>query len=132
MITIKNKELEELVNTALTENAQDEYYVVGLRFENKVRQDGEIIEETSKDNPDRDDDRDFPEYGTDEYKEMEEMEGISSWDIHFWKEMNLNSWSNSTSFDVKHIYLVGGERHSFGPDDHELVIEDATVIAVII
>lgn len=132
MITIKNKELEELVNTALTEDAQDEYYVVGLRFENKVRQDGEIIKETSKDNPDRDDDRDFPEYGTDEYKEMEEMEGISSWDIHFWKEMNLNSWSDSTSFDVEHIYLVGGERHSFGPDDHELVIEDTTVIAVII
>ncbi|MCP4370107.1 MAG: hypothetical protein GY797_18635 [Deltaproteobacteria bacterium] len=131
MITIKNSELEELVKAAMTEEIQDDFYVIGLRFENKARHVGDIIEEVSRDNSDREDDRDFPEYGTDEYEGMEELEGISSWDINFWEEVNLNSWSDSTSFDADYIYLIGGERHSYGPDDHELVIEDATVISVI-
>ena len=131
MITIKNEELKKMVEAALTD-VTDEYYVVGLRFENMNRETGDVIEECSKDNADRSDERDFPEYGTDEYDEMEELAGISSWDINFWETMNLNSWSVSTSFDCDHIYLIGGEKHSFGPDDHELVIEDAVVIAKIV
>jgi hypothetical protein len=132
MITIKNEELKKLVSAALTEDVQDEYYVIGLRFENLERNIGDVIEECSKDNADREDERDFPEYGTPEYEEMEELEGISSWDINFWEVMNLNSYTDSTSFDCDHIYLIGGEKHSFGPDDHELVIEDAVVIAKIV
>lgn len=132
MITIKNEELKKKVNAALTEEVQDEFYVIGLRFENKMREVGEIIEEYSKDNPGRDDERDFPEYGSKEYDELEELDGVSSWDINFWEHANLNSWSENTSFEADHIYLIGGERHSFGPDDHELVIENPTVISVIL
>ena len=127
----QNEELKKLVNAALTEDVLDEFYAIGLRFENKVRTVGEIITECSKDNSERTDDRDFPEYGTSDYEEMEELDGISTWDINFWEDVNLAAWSDSTSFEAEHIYLIGGETHSYGPDDHELVIADGTVLAVI-
>ena len=131
MVRFKNEHLKKLVGEALTEELQDEYYVIGIRFENKVRQVGDVITECSRDNSGREDDRDFPEYGTPEYDEMDYLDGISTWDINFWEIGNLNRWSDMTSFAANHIYLIGGEKHSFGPDNHELVIEDGVVLAVI-
>lgn len=37
---------------------------LGVRFENKVREIGEVITDKSRSNFDREDERDFPEYGT--------------------------------------------------------------------
>ena len=130
MITLKNEELRKRVEKELTEDVEEKFYVIGLRFENVERKVGDIIEEYSKDNSEREDERDFPEYGTKEYEELEELDGISSWDINFW-EYQLTDWSDETTFEGDHIYLLGGEKHSFGPDDHELVIEDAEIIAII-
>lgn len=131
MITIKNTELIEKVKTAITEEVEENFNVIGIRFEDKLRKIGNIVTECSKDNSEREDERDFPEYGSPEYDELEELDGISTWDINFWEWGNLSGYSDKTSFESQHIYLMGGEIHSFGPDDHELNIEDAEVIAIL-
>lgn len=57
--------------------ADDFYYDyddMGVRFEDKKRKVGEIIMDRSRSNPDRYDEREFPEYGTEEYDNMEELD----------------------------------------------------------
>jgi len=132
---IKNEDMKEAVNAAIEsvngfDEYECEYEFLGIRFENKLRTVGEVIEECSKDNDSRDDERDFPEYGTEEYEEMEELDGISTYDIHTWEDGNL-SCTGKSYFDAEHLYLIGGNSASNGPDDGELVIEDGVVLAVI-
>jgi hypothetical protein len=136
MLKLNNAELKAKVNEALDAiNFNDiyecEYEFIGIRFENKLRTVGEIIEDCSRDNEGRDDERDFPEYGTDEYEEMEELDGISTWDCHFWEDGNIE-YGEHTWFDCKHIYIIGGNTASPGPDDNELIIEGGEVLAVIV
>ena len=63
--------------TEIAENT--ELFYVGIRFEDKKRTIGEIIEECSKDNRERQDERDFPEYGTTEYDELPELNGVCAY-----------------------------------------------------
>lgn len=128
-IEIENSELIKKVNQALETIDRDEY-IVGIRFENKLRKIGEICE-PSKDNSSREDERDFPEYGTDEYKQLDEMAGTSSWDIDQWETFNL-SFTGTTYFNCEHIYIIGGYDYVNGPDEGEYLIKDAIILAVII
>lgn len=63
-----------------TDALLDEGYVVGVRFENLQRKEGDVVKERSRHNIDREDEREFPEYGTDGYFEMMELDGVSTWD----------------------------------------------------
>ena len=133
-IEIKNSELIKKVTEAIESvNGFDEceWEYLGIRFENKVRSVGEIIEECSKDNEGREDERDFPEYGTSEYNEMEDLDGISTWDIRDWQN-SVYSVAETFYCNASHLYLIGGNSATYGPDDNELIIEDGEVLAVII
>lgn len=118
--------------TAWWENG--EYQYVGLRFEDKERQVGEIIEDVSRDNEDREDEREFPEYGTDEYFEMPELDGVSAWDMSVEATYTYSDWDAEKDdcrsvFTTKHCYIIAGNKATYGPDDNEVVIQDAVVIA---
>ena len=131
-------------------------YHIGIRFENKPREVGEICE-NSKHNADRADERDFPEYGTSEYEEMEELGGASAWnidtliidsdDIETVKKAVSNVYAinrpscaynaddddYTDQFITKHCYLVGGKyiANTSDMDDGEVIIEEAEVLAII-
>lgn len=130
MIEIKNSELKQKINQALENIDQDEY-ICGIRFENKDREIGEICE-WSKDNVDREDEREFPKYGSTEYNELPELEGSSAWDVEMWEELVLSGWSDTSYFESQHIYVVGDYTTTNGPDDGEILMKNAVVLAKII
>jgi len=114
---------------------EDEYVCIGIRFEDKVRQIGDICE-CSKHNTDREDERDFPEFGTDEYSEMATLDGTSSWSLrrsmnYEYPERNAEKEATECYFQ-EHCYIIAGRystNEDDGLDDGEIVIEDAKVIA---
>ena len=122
-------EMKEMVTRIYEETSYDfdgNYYEVGIRFEDKEREVGEICE-NSKNNYDREDEREFPEYGTEEYDEMEEFDGTSAWDLR-----NFDDWENQSRYITKHCYIVAGNdltNKDDGLDVNEIVIENAKVIA---
>lgn len=105
------------------EKYQDDYWYIGIRFEDKEREIGEICE-CSRHNIDREDERDFPEYGTPEYEELFELDGTSAY--------NLETYRDYEEFFIsKHCYIIAGNRitnRDDGLDDNEIVIEDAVVL----
>lgn len=111
---------------AALEKYQDEFYYVGIRFEDKERQIGDICE-CSKHNTDREDEREFPGYGTDEYDEMFELDGTSAWNLEYYTDFE-------GGFDTYHCYIVVGNKitnQDDGLDDNEIVIQDAKVVEII-
>lgn len=112
---------------------QDKYYVYGLRFEDKEREVGEICE-NSRNNVDREDEREFPEYGTQEYAEMDEMDGTSAWGVDSaLMQISENMKYETSVFGSKHAYIIAGhnmgwEQNNGVIDDGEVVIQEAVVL----
>lgn len=134
-------EMYEKVREIYHQN-EDEYSFIGLRFEDKEREIGEECE-CSRHNPDREDERDFPVYGSPEYDEMEELDGTSAWYVdpdvkNFHPGMYDLSGATtekecSRYFLTDHCYVIAGNRKGShdDPDDNEILIKDAVVIAKI-
>jgi len=129
------KEMKEKVEKAHKE-AKENFDYVGLRLEDKERKNGEICE-NSKHNPDRDDDRDFPEYGTKEYENLPEFDGTSSWDLEKDFEALFMGpyvdWEDEVFFEQKHCYIIAGNEvdNDTDRDFDEIIIKDAEVVAKI-
>jgi len=70
-----------------TEGLLEDGYVVGIRFEELEREAGDVITETSRHNLERDDERDFPEYGTEEYFNLYEFDGVSAYAVEDFERM---------------------------------------------
>lgn len=122
------KEMVTKIYEATSWDYDGDYYEVGIRFEDKEREIGEICE-NSRHNLDRDDERDFPEYGTDEYLEIFELDGTSAWDLR-----SFDDWGRPEDFMTKHCYIIAGNELTNTDDaldDNEIVIKDAVVIAKI-
>lgn len=122
------KNLKEVVERIIEqwENDEIEYDVIGVRFEDKERQVGDICER-SRHNIDREDEREMPEYGTEEYEEMMLLDGTSAWDIHDFDDFD-------GVYDSYHCYIIAGDvttNHYDALDDGEVVIQDAKVIEVV-
>ncbi|WP_077297454.1 hypothetical protein [Virgibacillus pantothenticus] len=122
------KNLKEVVERIIEqwENDEIEYDVIGVRFEDKERQVGDICER-SRHNSDREDEREMPEYGTEEYEEMKLFDGTSAWNIHEFDDFD-------SEYDSYHCYIIAGNRDVNKDDDldvGEVVIEDAVVIEVV-
>lgn len=125
------KKAEELV-----EEHTGEYDYIGIRFEDKVRTVDELIEDYSRSNPDREDEREFPEFGTEEYFEMEELDGICAYNAkhkYGWgtgidrsNDYDVDVWYNGS-----HCYLLGSNSMEYGEDDGELIMRDAIVLEVL-
>jgi hypothetical protein len=125
-------------NIATRENGWEGYEYIGLRFEDKKREIGEIITDCSRNNVDREDERDFPEYGTEEYFGMEELDGVSAWDLSDKDVYKIQPWENkeddcSRHFEANHCYIIAsndlGNTSNTVTDVNEIVIKDAMVIA---
>jgi hypothetical protein len=149
MKALTNKELWALVQNQKTINDNKNfdgeivdfpYEYIGVRFENKERQIGDICE-NSKHNPDRDDERDFPKFDSEEYAELPELIGTSAWDLRDIKYLiNRENWIDSNANwdyarEVSHCYIIAGNdlgNNNVTLDDCEICIVDAKVIAVIV
>ena len=114
-----------------------EFCYYGLRFENKDRKVGEACE-NSRHNFGREDEREFPEFGSDEYEEMEELDGTSAWyiaeDGSFDKKVYTGEWQTKDEdlmVVTAHCYIIGGdlEGSHTDPDVGETLIQDAVVVA---
>lgn len=107
---------------------------IGVRYEDKLRQiDDEC--ECSKHNAG---DREFPEYGTPEYDELDELNGTSAWSAHkYLSNYDLSGDQSQLVSDkfkhVAHAYIVVGQYDNTpsDADDGEIVIEDAVVKEVL-
>jgi len=118
---------------------EDTYSYIGLRFEDKAREIGDVCE-NSRHNGDREDERDFPSFGSEEYEEMEELDGTSAWNIDLSKHPGMHDLRGidlekecSLHFTTWHCYVVASNkqgRHD-DPDAGEILIKDAVVIAKI-
>jgi len=132
--------LTEMMNQikAIREANEDNYSFIGMRFENKERELNEICE-CSKNNTERADEREFPEYGTDEYNENPSFDGTSAWNLNDYEEAFRYNIKNPNSdmmksYEQDHCYIIAGNYSCNGDDgldDNEVVIEDAKVIAII-
>jgi hypothetical protein len=129
------KKMIEAINK-LADDCYYDYDVMGVRFEDKDREVSEEIAENSRHNEDRDDEREFPEYGTDEYEEMEELDGVSAWEvespfINDLKYIGLDKTIEKAGFITDHCYFIAGNygRNNETGDVGEVVIKNAKVIA---
>ena len=116
---------------------EGEYWYIGLRFENKERAIGEVCEH-SRHNADREDEREFPDFGSAEYEEMEELDGTSAWDMSISSTYEYSSWDAKQDdcrkcFIPEHCYVIASNRQGRhdDPDHGEILIKDAVVIAKI-
>lgn len=128
------KEMIEKVK-ALVEQYEDDYSFIAIRFEDQERQVGETIEENSRHNSDREDEREYPKFGTEDYEEMEELDGICAWDINTessWSPSRLDDLA-SKQFITNHCYLIASDRAgstmNYDPDHGEILLQKAEVIA---
>ena len=110
---------------AAIEQAKEEFEHVGFRFESKIRNKGDVIEDVSKRLLDT---RDFPEFGSEEYDELDDLNGASAWDCDFAIE-NINFDDAEIMFEKG--YLIGSDDREFGEDEGELVMIDPVVIEVL-
>ena len=126
-------QLNQLLNE-LKERFENELYdfeAVGIRFEDKERTEGDVITESSKHNVDREDDREFPEYGTAEYDEMEDLDGVSAWKID---EFEFDG--DQREYLPEHCYLIASNDCTFDDgflmlDEGEVIMDKAVVLAKI-
>lgn len=119
------KNIEKQCKEAL-EKYRDEYWYIGIRFEDKEREIGDICE-NSKHNIDREDEREFPEFGTEEYNNMAELFGTSAWNLETYNDFK-------GGFNTYHCYIVAGNQianQDDGLDDNEIVIVNAKVLEII-
>lgn len=116
----------------IMEELEDDYTYVGLRYEEKEYQVGDIIAD-SKHNPDREDEREFPDFDSEEYDALPELPGVSTWNT---QSDGVKKFENLQRYN-SHAYIVVGDRGWFDSigehvlDDDELVIEDGKVAMVL-
>lgn len=139
---MKVKELFEIIEQMKEGERLSDYWVAGIRFEDKERSEGEVITDRSKHNVDREDERDFPEYGTEDYENMFELDGVSAWDLDFAEEVLTPSMHREEFYEKdvkdvfigKHCYIIAGDNTSNEGDalDHgEVVIVEPEVVKVV-
>lgn len=127
MTTINTKDItayqmkETLLEIFGNIKEQDEYCVFGVRFEEKERQVGEICE-NSRNNIDRDDERDFSEYGTSAWCEESILSQLDSL-----KNLSVSMFGSQHAYVVAG-YSTGWEQNNGLIDDGEVVIQDAVVL----
>lgn len=133
---MRKTEMMNRIREVLNSISKYEYEMIGLRFENKDREIGNVCE-NSKDNPDRLDERDFPDYNSEDYNELPTLNGTCAWDlrdINWIEETFFNekqTW-NDVQKQFKHCYIIANrDSFEYGDDDNEVIIQNAFVIAKI-
>lgn len=122
---------------ALMEQIEDEKddgfgsIVVGIRFDNKLYSVGDELPNT-KDDPEREDERDFPEFGSDEYNDLPELDGTSAWETNAWW-LKDKDFSSADGFETDHAEIIYGaiSDDDYSPDQGEILISDAKVAKIL-
>lgn len=121
---------------------ENEFEYIGIRFEDKEREIGDVCE-NSRHNPDRDDERDFPVFGSAEYEELPVLDGTSAWNLASLSDRNYPGFGRPSKADpekecsryffTEHCYIIASNRQGShdDPDEDEILIRDAIVIAKI-
>lgn len=122
--------------------ACDSYSIVGIRFGDHMREEGDTFD-ISRANDDREDERVFPDYGTEEYENMVELDGTCAWlvgDYCGYRD-DLNNLHHAvdavvdSNYDRKHAFLVVGNRQgdtdNYVPDPGEILIRECKVYKVL-
>lgn len=113
------------------EDVIESYDGAGIRFEDKSRKVGDIIRDKSKHNIGREDERDFPDYESEQYDELDDLDGVSAWKLDSFKfEGSQNMYLTN------HCYLIGSNDITYDDgflllDDNEIIMNNAKVLAVI-
>lgn len=141
MTTINKQDLKSKIEAAIkshmiNDTAERGFYHYGIRFENKVRNVGEVIEDLSRHNLDRDDERDFPEFGTDEYSNAPVLDGVSAWDLDgkWSRSVGADGYFDELHFEAERCYIIASDdiaNCDDALDENEIVMVDAKVIAAI-
>jgi len=140
---MKKLELIEMIKNEIDfedmfgESNLREYDHYGVRFEYKRRERGDIITDLSKELC-GETNREFPEYGTDEYSGLEDLGGVSAWMIdtdEWWiKSIDCDGDSNE-EYDTEgmHCYILGSNSHAThdDADRNEIVLLNPKIIEVI-
>lgn len=109
------------------ERLQELYVYIGIRYENLLRNIGDTCSNSR--HISGDECREFPEYDSDDYNELPELDGTSVW---LPDSVDFDALSDGYC-DFAHCYIVGGDdkgQHD-NPDDGEILIRDAEVLAII-
>ena len=101
----------------------------GVRFEKAEREIDEVLFFESKDDSDRADARDFPDFESEEYDELPDMGGVSSWDLEVYDD-----FFEPEAVNGEHCYIIAGDDGNRGDfevtcDEGEVVITRPTVLA---
>jgi len=112
---------------------------LGIRFEDKQRNINESITDYSKSNCNREDARDFPEFGSEEYNNIEDLDGVCAYGLDY-----RTGWTPLTSYskeeditDVtkrylsKHCYILGSNNIDYGEDENEIIMINSKVLDII-
>lgn len=138
------KEYKQRVHAAFDKytdflNNDDVYEYIGVRFEDKLRFVGDLITDFSRSNIDREDAREFPEFGTVEYDSLPELDGVCAYQVHKdyfkqygWDDIcdykNDDDELNLTDCIGGHCYILGADKIDYGEDSNEIIMSDAVVL----
>lgn len=127
--------VKDLVNKTLkiADEYEFDYDYFGIRFEDKGRDLGDIITDVSRFNNDRDDERDFPDFESDEYDDLPSAEGVSAWSLEEMKSTARRYGEETIKsfwYTTKHCYLLGSNELDYidGMDDGETILVNAKVL----
>ena len=115
---------------AAYEELKEGYWFVGLRFEDVDRNVGDVCN-NSRNNSDREDEREFPDFNTSEYDEMDEMNGSSAWNLNCYHYDKNEIEDVTTYYRQAHCYIVASDRADESAenlDEGEIIITDAEVM----
>ena len=120
------EELKEIL-----EDLEWDHNAVGIRFEEKQYNVGDVIAD-SKHNADKEDEREFPNFNSEEYAELPELPGVSTWNT-----TTVNTVEDALRWH-SHCYIVVGDDRSWCDsigehvlDENELVIEHGRVALIV-
>jgi len=120
------EELKEIL-----EDLEWDHNAVGIRFEEKQYNVGDVIAD-SKHNADKEDEREFPNFNSEEYAELPELPGVSTWNT-----TTVNTVEDALRWH-SHCYIVVGDDRSWCDsigehvlDENELVIENGRVALIV-
>lgn len=120
------------VTEIIKELEEKEICCAGIRFDDRPLKIGDKLD-NSRHNADREDAREFPEYGTSEYEEMEELDGTCAYNCYHISNLcdDTDELKDAVLFD--HCYVIAGSDWGSNDDldDGEVVIENAKVLAII-
>ena len=113
------------------EDLEWDHNAVGIRFEEKQYNVGDVLAD-SKHNAEREDEREFPNFNSEEYAELPELPGVSTWNTTTVKTVeDALRWHS-------HCYIVVGDDRSWCDsigehvlDENELVIENGRVALIV-